>query len=31
MNINAEIFEIISSVPEGYFIFAGNIESGESN
>ncbi|MBQ3545988.1 MAG: EAL domain-containing protein [Lachnospiraceae bacterium] len=31
MNINTEVFDIISSVPDGHLIFIENIESGESN
>lgn len=31
MNINAEVLEIIRNVPEGYFVFVEDIESGESN
>ena len=31
MNINARIFEIISNIPEGHFVFVENIATGESN
>ena len=31
MNINARIFEIISNIPEGHFVFVENINTGESN
>ena len=30
MSINVEIFELTRNVPEGYFVFAEDIESGES-